>query len=104
LFCNKWQQFAEFYSIEYGCYLSFKYEGKSMFSVIIFDATSVEIVYPPPLETKFGRPRKRSRVEINDADNLPSYKDDEEGSKNPCFTTIIKHQRLVSEDFSFQMI
>jgi hypothetical protein len=30
--------------------------------------------------------------------------DDEEGSKNPCFTTIIKHQRLVSEDFSFQMI
>ncbi|WJX30377.1 hypothetical protein P8452_18926 [Trifolium repens] len=58
------------------------------------------IVYPPPLNTKCGRPRKRSRVEINDADNLPSDEDDE-GSKNPCFTTIIKHQRLyINADFA----
>ncbi|KAI5440347.1 hypothetical protein KIW84_010013, partial [Lathyrus oleraceus] len=43
---TKWQEFAEYYSIEYGCYLSFKYEGDSKFSVVIFDATSVEICYP----------------------------------------------------------
>ncbi|CAJ2638426.1 unnamed protein product [Trifolium pratense] len=74
-FCNNWQQFAEFYSIEYGCYLSFKYEGNSMFSVIIFDATSVEIVYPPfktngEPKRKCGRPRKKSRVEMNDATSV----------------------------------
>ncbi|CAJ2638427.1 unnamed protein product [Trifolium pratense] len=103
-FCNKWQQFAEFYSIEYGCYLSFKYEGNSMFSVIIVDATSVEIVYPPfktngEPKRKCGRPRKKSRVEMNDADDLASAED--QGSKNPSFTSTIRHQRMyIHADFA----
>ncbi|CAK8564692.1 unnamed protein product [Lathyrus sativus] len=45
-FCNKWQEFAEYYCIGYGCYLCFKYEGNSKFCVILFDITSVEISYP----------------------------------------------------------
>ncbi|GAU43525.1 hypothetical protein TSUD_245530 [Trifolium subterraneum] len=73
-FCNKWQEFVEYYSIGYGCYLSFKYEGNSKFSVIIFDATSVEICYPfKTLSTngeqnpKYSSPRKRSKVETSES-------------------------------------
>ncbi|CAK8564687.1 unnamed protein product [Lathyrus sativus] len=70
---TRWQEFAKYYSIEYGCYLSFKYEGDSKFSVVIFDATSVEICYP--LKTsctneeqniKCPCARKMSEVETND--------------------------------------
>jgi len=43
---NNWQQFVEYYSIYYGCYLDFKYEGNSRFNVVIYDTTSVEISYP----------------------------------------------------------
>jgi hypothetical protein len=73
-FCNRWQEFVEYYSIGYGSYLSFKYEGNSKFSVIIFDATSVEICYPfktpSPNEepnTKYHSPRKRSKVETSES-------------------------------------
>jgi hypothetical protein len=73
-FCNRWQEFVEYYSIGYGCYLSFKYEGNSKFSVIIFDATSVEICYPfktpstnEEANTKYDSPRKRSKVETNES-------------------------------------
>ncbi|PNY12437.1 B3 domain-containing protein [Trifolium pratense] len=73
-FCNKWQEFVEYYSIGYGCYLSFKYEGNSKFSVIIFDATSVEICYPFKTpssngepKTKYPSPRKRSKVETSES-------------------------------------
>ncbi|CAN1170424.1 Putative B3 domain-containing protein Os03g0621600 [Linum perenne] len=47
-FCNKgWQRFAEFYSLDFGHFLVFKYKGHSIFSVRIFDrTTSVEIDYP----------------------------------------------------------
>ena len=100
-FCNKWQQFAEYYSSRYGCFLSFKYEGNSKFSVIIFDVTSVEICYPlktpstnGETNTQCSRPRKRSRVEINYADDLPS---EDKGTENPSFTSIFKHRTLVSE-------
>jgi len=69
-FCNKWQEFVEYYSVGYGCFLSFKYEGNSKFSAIIFDATSVEICYPFKTprtngepNTNYPSPRKRSKVE-----------------------------------------
>ncbi|KAK2430258.1 B3 domain-containing transcription factor VRN1 [Trifolium repens] len=69
-----WQEFVEYYSIGYGCYLSFKYEGNSKFSVIIFDATSVEICYPLKTpgtneepNTKYDSPRKRSKVETSES-------------------------------------
>jgi len=42
---NNWQQFIEYYSIYYGCFLDFKYEGYSKFNVVIYDTTSVEISY-----------------------------------------------------------
>jgi len=74
-FCNKeWQQFAEYYSLRYGCFLSFKYEGNSNFSVIIFDVTSVEICYPlktpstsRETNTECPRPMKKSKAEASES-------------------------------------
>jgi len=72
-FCNKWKQFVEYYSIGYGSFLCFKYEGNSRFSVVIFDVTSVEICYPFKTPTNNGETntkcptsRKRSRVETSE--------------------------------------
>ncbi|XP_027190004.1 putative B3 domain-containing protein Os03g0621600 isoform X1 [Cicer arietinum] len=100
-FCNNWREFSEYYSIEYGCYLTFKYKGNSKFSVVIFDATSVEICYP--FKDANEEPNTKclsddSVVEINDATDLPS---ENQVSKNPSFKSTIKARRLVSEDFSF---
>jgi hypothetical protein len=71
-FCNKWQEFIEYYSIGYGWYLSFNYEGNSKFSVTIIDVTSVEICYPFKTlstsgepKTKYPSPRKRSKVKMS---------------------------------------
>ncbi|KEH32781.1 B3 DNA-binding domain protein [Medicago truncatula] len=105
-FCNKWKQFAEYYSLRYGCFMSFKYEGNSKFSVIIFDVTSVEICYPlktpstnGETNTECPRPTKRSRVEINYADDSPS--EDEGTELNPSFTSTYKYRTLyINADFA----
>ncbi|CAN0897279.1 B3 domain-containing protein At4g01580 [Linum grandiflorum] len=46
-FCNKgWQRFAEFYSLDPGHVLFFKYNGLSTFSVFIFHSTGDQIKNP----------------------------------------------------------
>lgn len=45
-FVQDWQAFAEYYSLCYGDFLEFRYEGKSKFRVLIFDTTCSEIAYP----------------------------------------------------------
>lgn len=44
--CNKWEEFSQHYSLHYGYYLDFNYQGNSNFNVIIYDTTSTEISYP----------------------------------------------------------
>jgi hypothetical protein len=83
-FCNKWKQFAQYYSLRYGCFLSFEYEGNSNFSVIIFDVTSVEICYPLKTPSTNGETIS-----------------EDEGTENPSFTSTYKHSTVVSDDFSF---
>ena len=41
-----WREFVEYYSIGYGHFLVFRYEGNSIFHVLIFDRTASEIEYP----------------------------------------------------------
>lgn len=43
---NKWKQFSQHYSLRYGYYLDFNYQGNSNFNVVIYDTTSLEISYP----------------------------------------------------------
>ncbi|GLT37271.1 hypothetical protein SLA2020_116010 [Shorea laevis] len=44
--CNGWSEFAKHYSLGYGSFLVFRYEGNCHFHVIIFDKTALEIAYP----------------------------------------------------------
>ncbi|CAH1451130.1 unnamed protein product [Lactuca virosa] len=44
---NGWPEFAEHYGLGFGHLLMFNYEGFSIFGVIIFDTSALEIVYPP---------------------------------------------------------
>ncbi|CAL1404551.1 unnamed protein product [Linum trigynum] len=41
-----WARFAQYYSLEYGHSLVFKYLGRSTFFVIIFDRSTMEMDYP----------------------------------------------------------
>ena len=41
-----WREFVEYYSIGYGHFLVFRYEGNSIFHVLVFDMTASEIEYP----------------------------------------------------------
>ncbi|GKU93618.1 hypothetical protein SLEP1_g7195 [Rubroshorea leprosula] len=43
---NGWSEFAKHYSLGYGSFLVFRYEGNCHFHVIIFDKTALEIAYP----------------------------------------------------------
>ncbi|KAK8321054.1 hypothetical protein V6Z11_A12G077200 [Gossypium hirsutum] len=45
-FQNGWQAFAEYYSLQYGHFLVFRYEGNGKFLVLIFDMSASEIEYP----------------------------------------------------------
>ncbi|KAE9466912.1 hypothetical protein C3L33_01185, partial [Rhododendron williamsianum] len=44
--CNGWKEFAGHYSVCFGHFLVFRYDGDSNFHVIIFDMTASEIEYP----------------------------------------------------------
>ncbi|GLU13643.1 hypothetical protein SLE2022_302670 [Rubroshorea leprosula] len=41
-----WNEFAEYYSLKYGHFLVFRYEGNCNFHVLIFDTSASEIEYP----------------------------------------------------------
>ncbi|XP_045786509.1 B3 domain-containing transcription factor VRN1-like [Trifolium pratense] len=124
-FCNRWQEFVEYYSIGYGFYLSFKYEGNSNFSVIIFDATSVEICYPfktpstnEEPNTKYHNPRKRSKVETSESCREKAKSLSKDASKrakdaanvfnpnNPYFCSKVAKGRCVHvpSDFAFKYL
>lgn len=43
---NGWPEFARFYSLSFGHFLVFKYQGNSRFDVFIYDSRGTEIDYP----------------------------------------------------------
>lgn len=45
-FCDGWSKFIDYYSIDCGFLLVFRYGGHSTFQVLIFDTTTSEIQYP----------------------------------------------------------
>ncbi|KAM5576350.1 hypothetical protein ABKV19_007288 [Rosa sericea] len=45
-----WPAFSKFYSLDYGAFLLFGYEGNSKFQVCIFDTSATEIAYPIHIE------------------------------------------------------
>ncbi|CAL0315609.1 unnamed protein product [Lupinus luteus] len=44
-FQKLWERFAQYYSLSFGHFLIFRYEGRSNFQVLVFDMSAVEIDY-----------------------------------------------------------
>ncbi|KAF8030765.1 hypothetical protein BT93_D0063 [Corymbia citriodora subsp. variegata] len=70
-----WRGFMEHYSIGHGHLLVFKYEGDSVFHVIIFDKSTSEIDYPSGIESDVSSPedeflsqKEEDVVEIEDSE------------------------------------
>ncbi|KAK1394007.1 hypothetical protein POM88_013063 [Heracleum sosnowskyi] len=75
---NGWPEFARFYSLCFGHFLVFKYQGNSHFSVFVYDKRCIEIDYPlvstvPHLDEQgnldlreFARMRKRTIIDIDE--------------------------------------
>ena len=72
LFGSGWQRFADFYSIGYGHFLLFRYEGSSHFHVLIFDMTASEIEYP--YATTPTHDDNLHEVSVGILDDFPSSK------------------------------
>ncbi|XP_034700598.1 B3 domain-containing transcription factor VRN1-like [Vitis riparia] len=72
LFSTGWQRFADFYSIGYGHFLLFRYEGSSHFHVLIFDMTASEIEYP--YATAPNHDHNHHKVSVESLDDFPSSK------------------------------
>ncbi|EOX91271.1 AP2/B3-like transcriptional factor family protein, putative [Theobroma cacao] len=74
---NGWQEFSNHYSLEYGHFLVFRYEGFCNFHVVIFDRSASEIEYP------YGSNNHRQHKELpeqkieesEDADSLQILED-----------------------------
>ncbi|RVW70813.1 B3 domain-containing transcription factor VRN1 [Vitis vinifera] len=66
LFSTGWQQFVEHYSIEYGYFLLFRYEGDSHFHVLVFDMTASEIEYPYATDPTIDHAHHQVSLEILD--------------------------------------
>ncbi|KAG4392998.1 hypothetical protein AAZX31_04G236900 [Glycine max] len=109
-FRSKWREFVEYYSLGYGSYLVFRYEGNSKFRVLIFDTTSAEICYPDLDNRKRSKvddqTRKKEHKEAIDEDdvNLKAWKKESDCSeiakdastkpKHPSVTCTIQPYRL----------
>ncbi|XP_056175461.1 B3 domain-containing transcription factor VRN1-like [Syzygium oleosum] len=75
--CKGWRKFMEHYSIDHGHLIVFKYEGDSIFRVIIFDKSASEIDYPLSIETDLSSPKgeflsqkEQNIVEIEDSEGF----------------------------------
>ncbi|XP_024023162.1 uncharacterized protein LOC21400885 [Morus notabilis] len=66
-----WPEFVKYYSLGFGHFLVFRYEGNSRFHACIFDTTTVEIEYPLIRAHSDGPKRK----EIKDDDSVEVLED-----------------------------
>ncbi|XP_008236688.1 PREDICTED: B3 domain-containing transcription factor VRN1 isoform X2 [Prunus mume] len=71
-FHDGWQEFIERYSIRVGYFLTFRYEGRSSFTVHIFNLTTAEINYQPNALSSTGGSVYRHQVfeEMEDDDSV----------------------------------
>ncbi|XP_028779894.1 B3 domain-containing transcription factor VRN1-like [Neltuma alba] len=58
-FCKGWDEFVKYYSISFGFFLMFKYEGNSQFGVVIFDISAAEIHYPYKINSQTEKHRTK---------------------------------------------
>ncbi|GAB2285201.1 hypothetical protein Dimus_019652 [Dionaea muscipula] len=74
-----WDKFMKAFSIGYGYFLVFRYEGNSRFHVIIFDLSATEVEYPLMAT---GNPKETEAEKVDDNGHgkgcLPAHGDDDD--------------------------
>lgn len=110
---NGWPEFARFYSLCFGHFLEFKYQGSSQFDVFIYDKRGTEIEYPlvstvPHMDEqhnlnfpKFSQWRRRARM---DNDELKACKKTRANSActeachiGECLMRKLQHQKIAAD-------
>ncbi|KAA0044698.1 B3 domain-containing transcription factor VRN1-like [Cucumis melo var. makuwa] len=89
-FNDNWNKFIDYYSIDYGFLLLFKYEGNSSFHVLIFDTTTFEIQYPHHDGMKLGNEVEKSDSVISissSRDCSDRFDDDDDECRYELHTT-----------------
>lgn len=85
-FCDGWQELMKYYSIQYGYFLVFRYEGNSNFLVRVFDESACEINYPcvdqsnevDPIVLESSFEEHEQGKEVDDEDEGDNDEDDDE--------------------------
>ncbi|KAL7193193.1 hypothetical protein ACSBR2_024910 [Camellia fascicularis] len=62
-----WKEFTEYYSIRFGHFLVFRYDGNSNFHVLIFDMSASEIEYPFNPTQNLQLPEAEEDIEIDNS-------------------------------------
>ncbi|GMP31585.1 hypothetical protein CsSME_00005738 [Camellia sinensis var. sinensis] len=62
-----WKEFTEYYSIRFGHFLVFRYDGNSNFHVLIFDMSASEIEYPFNPTQNLLLPEAEEDIEIDNS-------------------------------------
>lgn len=68
-FAKGWEMFIAYYSIDYGDFLVFEYEGNSLFTVFIIDKSFTEVGY---------QWNNTDAAESNQEDKLEDHEDDDD--------------------------
>ncbi|XP_004309718.1 PREDICTED: B3 domain-containing protein At1g49475-like [Fragaria vesca subsp. vesca] len=83
-----WPEFSKFFSLDYGDFLVFQYEGNSVFQVCIFDRTATEIDYPiamPGMEETDHEDEEDDDISIEMLEDSPPRREvKRENSPLPC--------------------
>ncbi|KAL5557169.1 hypothetical protein UlMin_039405 [Ulmus minor] len=86
-FDKGWAEFADYYALEFGHMLVFRYKGNSQFHVFIFDKSTSEIDYPTN-STRFRKPNIEEEIQEDDfveiLDDFSPCPKSREKSPLPC--------------------
>ncbi|KAF1863653.1 hypothetical protein Lal_00030724 [Lupinus albus] len=100
-FQKLWERFAHSYSLSFGHFLIFRYEGRSNFQVLVFDISAVEIDYSSIKSTY-------EDVEILDDNVIPKSplvmkKTNKSGQHTSYFNPLSENKRGVAEETHLEL-
>ncbi|XP_016902166.2 B3 domain-containing transcription factor VRN1-like isoform X1 [Cucumis melo] len=93
-----WEEFVKFHSIDYGHFLTFRYEGNSCFQVVIFDQTATEIEYPISFKNQFDNKKMFEEKRKSVQETLPIKRERKEVHENECVPQTLYKKMKTSDE------
>ena len=91
-FQNGWREFANCHALTMGSLLVFRYEGNSGFSVLIFDATAIEIEYPLHDQPQVHR-MEDNESDDNSIEIMATFMPSQKTGEKPPLPCTLPHKR-----------